>query len=214
MDSQLTRIVAIRHGETDWNASTRIQGQLDIGLNATGRWQAGRLASALADEAFDAVYASDLARARETAAGLAANAGLPVKLDRGLRERAFGVFEGMTFAEIEQRFPEQALRWRQREPGFGPDGGEVLSEFFERAVACVTTLADRHRGGHIAIVTHGGVLDALYRAASHLPLDAPRSWQVANATINRLLGGDAGLTLVGWNDHFHLEAAGLDDAGA
>jgi probable phosphoglycerate mutase len=214
MDAQLTRIVAIRHGETDWNVSTRIQGQLDVGLNGTGRWQARRVASALADDALDAVYASDLSRAHETASALAASQGLTVQLDRGLRERAFGVFEGLTFTEIEQRFPEQALRWRRREADFGPPGGEVLATFFDRVVASVIALADRHRGEHIAIVTHGGVLDALYRAASGLSLDAPRSWQVANATINRLLCGDGGLTLVGWNDHFHLEASGLDDAGA
>lgn len=214
MDSQLTRVIAIRHGETDWNLATRIQGQLDIGLNATGRWQAARLASALADEALDAVYASDLARAFETAQAVAAAAGLAVRTDRGLRERAFGVFEGMTFNEIEQRFPEQALRWRRRDPSFGPAGGEVLTAFYERAVASLEALAARHRGQHIAVVTHGGVLDALYRAASRVPLDAPRSWQVANATINRLLGGDEGLMLVGWNDDSHLGAEGLDDRSA
>ncbi len=205
MTQQATRILVARHGQTAWNAATRIQGQLDIGLNDVGRWQARRLALACADEAFDAVYSSDLARAHDTAQALATEAGLEVRADRGLRERAFGVFEGLTYAEVESRFPEQARRWRQRDASFGPAGGEALQVFYERAVATVTALAARHRGQHIAVVAHGGVLDALYRAATHVALDAPRSWQLGNAGINRLLAGDEGFVLVGWADTSHLD---------
>jgi len=210
----VTRLVAIRHGETDWNVDTRIQGQIDIGLNANGRWQAQRLGQALADERIDAVYSSDLGRALETAHALAREAGVPVQPQIALRERAFGIFEGLTFAEIEQRFPDEARRWRQRDAGFGPQGGETLREFYARAVAAVADLAARHRGQHIAVVTHGGVLDALYRAATRIPLDAPRTWQVGNASINRLLHGDDGFTLVGWSDAFHLEVPALDEGTA
>ena len=206
MTQQATRILATRHGQTAWNAALRIQGQLDIGLNDLGRWQARRLALACADEALDAVYTSDLARARDTAQALADEAGLEVRTDAGLRERGFGVFEGLTYAEVESRFPEQARRWRQRDAGFGPDGGEVLQVFYERAVAAVVALAARHRGQHIAVVAHGGVLDALYRAATRIALDAPRSWQLDNAGINRLLASDDGLVLVGWADTAHLDA--------
>lgn len=206
-----TRIVAIRHGETAWNVATRIQGQLDIGLNDAGRWQASRLALACGDERFDAIYSSDLARARDTARVVASGAGLEVRTDIGLRERGFGVFEGLTFAEIEQRFPDQARRWRQRDASFGPDSGETLLAFYARAVGTVASLAARHRGQHIAVVTHGGVLDALYRAASRVALDAPRTWQIGNASINRLLASDDGFVLVGWADTFHLESAALDE---
>ena len=214
MIEAVTRLVAIRHGETDWNVDTRIQGQIDIGLNANGRWQAQRLGQALADERIDAVYSSDLGRALETAHALAREAGVPVQPQIALRERAFGIFEGLTFAEIEQRFPDDARRWRQRDAGFGPQGGETLREFYARAVAAVADLAARHRGQHIAVVTHGGVLDALYRAATRIPLDAPRTWQVGNASINRLLHGDDGFTLVGWSDAFHLEVPALDEGTA
>jgi 2,3-bisphosphoglycerate-dependent phosphoglycerate mutase len=210
----VTRLVAIRHGETDWNVDTRIQGQIDIGLNANGRWQAQRLGQALADERIDAVYSSDLGRALDTARAVAQQAGLTVQTSTALRERAFGVFEGLTFADIEQRFPDQARRWRLRDAGFGPQGGETLAEFYARAVAAVADLASRHRGQHIAVVTHGGVLDALYRAAARIALDAPRTWQVGNASINRLLHGDDGFTLVGWSDAFHLEAPALDEGTA
>ena len=214
MDSQLTRLIAIRHGETDWNVATRIQGQLDVGLNPVGRWQAERVASALADDGLDAVYSSDLARAQQTAQAVARAAGVDVSLDSGLRERAFGVFEGMTFADIEQRHPDEARRWRTRDAAFGPPGGETLTAFFERAVASVTALARLHRGQHIAIVTHGGVLDALYRAASRIALDAPRTWQLGNASINRVLHGEQGFTLVGWNDNGHLSGPAIDEASA
>lgn len=205
MTDAATRLLAIRHGETDWNVATRIQGQRDIALNATGRWQAQRLAAALADEALDAVYSSDLVRARETAQALANHAGVELRSDSGLRERGFGVFEGLSFTEIEQRFPDSARRWRQRDASFGPAGGETLAAFYRRAVACVTALAARHRGQHIAVVTHGGVLDALYRAATRVALDAPRTWQVGNASVNRLLASDAGFVVVGWADSLHLD---------
>lgn len=202
---EATRIVAIRHGRTAWNAQQRVQGHRDIGLDDTGRWQAARLAQALADEGIGALYSSDLARARQTAAPLATLTGLAVGLDAGLRERAFGEFEGCSFVEVEQRWPDQAERWRRRDPDFGPAGGERLGDFRERVVAAVERLARAHPGEHIAIVTHGGVLDLLYREAARLPLGAPRTWQLANAGVNRLLHADQGLSLVGWGDVSHLQ---------
>lgn len=213
MTAQATRVVAIRHGQTAWNLAARIQGHRNIGLNDTGRWQARQMAQALDDEHFDAVYASDLDRARDTARALALRAGLEVLIDPGLRERGFGVFEGLTYAEVEQRFPDAARRWHQREPGFGPDDGETLQAFRDRAVGCIAALAARHRGQQIAVVAHGGVLDALYRAATRLPLEAPRTWDIANASINRLLASDDGLVLVGWDDTCHLDGPPPDAAG-
>lgn len=200
-----TRILAIRHGETAWNVATRIQGQLDIPLNETGRWQAGRMALALADEPIHAIYASDLLRARETALALADATELPVLSEEGLREREFGVFEGKTFAEIAALWPEQSLRWRKRDPDFAPEGGESLLQFRQRVTHAVQTLAERHRGELIALVSHGGVMDVLYRAATRQELQAPRTWALGNAAINRLLWTPQGLTLVGWADTTHLQ---------
>lgn len=217
LDGELTRIVVIRHGETAWNVDTRIQGQLDVPLNDKGQWQARRLAAALADEGITRIYASDLQRAWQTAAPLAEATGVVPQPETGLRERAFGVFEGLTWAEIERDHPVQSERWRRREPEFGPEGGETLADFYARCVACVTSLAKRHPGEVLALVAHGGVLDCVYRAATRVDLRAPRSWQLVNASINRLLYTPQGLTLVGWADTGHLDAAVHDefsDAGA
>jgi probable phosphoglycerate mutase len=206
-----TRIVAIRHGETAWNVDTRIQGHLDIPLNATGRWQAARMADALVDEGIAAVYSSDLSRALETAEALGTTLRLPVVSDARLRERAFGHFEALTFAEIESRWPADARRWTQRDPDFAPDGGESLNAVYARCIDAVTRLAGAHVGQTIAVVAHGGVMDCLYRAATRLDLQAKRSWTLGNASINRLMHTDEGLTLVGWSDTRHLEDAARDE---
>lgn len=206
-----TRLFALRHGRTAWNAETRIQGQMDAPLDEMGRWQARRLAEALAGEPIAAIYSSDLQRALHTAQALAQSTGAPLHTDVRLRERGFGRFEGRTYAEIEATWPEAALRWRQREVNFEPGGGEALTPFFARCISAVCELAVAHPGQSIAIVAHGGVLDCLYRAAVGVDLNAPRSWQLGNASINRLLfnaeGLGLGLSLVGWNDDAHLQGA-------
>ena len=207
---EATRILALRHGETAWNASGRIQGQLDIDLNPRGRWQAERLAQALADSAaadqpIAAIYSSDLKRAWSTAEPLAAELQLPLIAEPALRERAFGVFEGHTFDEIKAAWPLEAERWRKREPDFAPaEGGESLRAFRERIVDVVQRLAARHAGAQIALVAHGGVMDVLYRAATRQDIQDVRSWTLHNAAINRLLWTPAGFTLVGWADAQHL----------
>ncbi|MFM2120558.1 MAG: hypothetical protein RL722_2026 [Pseudomonadota bacterium] len=209
---QVTRILALRHGETDWNVAGRVQGQLDVPLNAEGLAQAERLAAALADEPIAAIYSSDLARAASTAAALSRRTGLPLQLRQGLRERHFGAFQGHTVAEVEQQHPELSLRWRKREPGFTPEGGESLLTFYARCVDAATEVARRHPGETIALVAHGGVLDCLYRAASGMALEAPRSWELGNASINRLLYTGEGFTIIGWADNAHLDArAGRDE---
>ena len=206
-----TRLIAIRHGETAWNVGARIPGYLDIPLNDTGRWQARRAAEALAGEPITTVYASDLSRAFETAAAVATVAGLQPIPDEGLRERHFGVFQGRTFAEIEAELPDQALRWRKRDPDFAPEGGESLVTFRDRVVGTVDRLAARHPDELIVLVAHGGVMDVLYRSATRQEIQAPRTWQLGNAAINRLLWTPQGLSLVGWSDTGHLEDAALDE---
>lgn len=206
-----TRIIAIRHGETSWNVDTRIQGHLDIPLSANGRWQAERLASALKSEPLTAIYASDLTRAWETAQYVARAQGLEVIKETGLRERGFGDFQGKTFAEIEALLPEQSLRWRRRDPEFSPPGGESLVALHSRVISATERLAALHPGEQIAVVGHGGVMDVLYRAATRLEIQAPRTWALGNAAINRLLWSPEGFSLVGWADTSHLDDDALDE---
>ena len=203
---EATRLIAVRHGETAWNVDTRIQGQLDIGLNATGLWQAQRAGQALADEDIGVIYASDLARAWQTAEAIARPHGLTVQPEPRLRERASGHLEGMSFAEIESMLPEDAKRWRERDPEFEPVGGESLLTFRDRVTRVAAELAARHPGQLVTLVAHGGVMDVLYRAATRQELQAPRTWQLGNAAINRMLWTPEGFNLVGWSDIAHLAA--------
>ena len=209
-----TRIIVIRHGETAWNVDTRIQGHLDIPLNDTGLWQARQLARALADEPVAAIYTSDLQRARATAQAVADTTGAPLTPEPDLRERSFGHFQGRTFAQIEAELPEDALRWRKRDPHYAPEGGESLTSLRTRIHSTVHRLAARHPGELVVLVAHGGVLDVIYRLATGQEIQAPRTWQLANAAINRLLWTPQGLSLVGWADTQHLDNAARDETTA
>jgi probable phosphoglycerate mutase len=117
----------------------------------------------------------------------------------------------MRFAEIEATLPEQARLWRTRDPEFAPDGGESLLVFRDRITGVAAELAARHAGELVVLVAHGGVMDVLYRAATHQALQAPRTWNLGNATINRLLWTPDGFGLVGWGDAAHLNNGPLDE---
>lgn len=208
-----TRILAIRHGETDWNVDTRLQGQLDIPLNNVGLRQAQHLAQALLrGDAIDAIYASDLSRAHATALVIAQATGHDVTVHEGLRERHFGAFQGHTYAEIEATQAEHSWHWRKRTPEWAPpEGGESLVALHARIVSTVDELAAKHPGQQIVMVAHGGVLDILYRAATRLGLQATRTWLLSNTAVNRLLWTPEGLSLVGWGDTNHLDALAKDE---
>ncbi|RFO97467.1 histidine phosphatase family protein [Rhodoferax lacus] len=215
--SGATRIIAVRHGETDWNVATRIQGQIDIGLNDKGRWQAERVAEALADEALDAIYSSDLSRAHATAQAIAAAQPAlhaPVQTHTGLRERGFGKFEGHTYAAIEAQWPDESRLWKIRDPHFAPLGGESPVQVMARVGHTVNDIAARHPGEQIVLVAHGGVLDMLYRLATQQSVSAARTWELGNTAINRLLWTPEALTLVGWADTRHLDGEERDEFGA
>ena len=209
---EATRIIAVRHGETAWNVDARIQGHIDIPLNGTGLWQARQLARALAGEQIAAIYASDLQRAHATAQAVADATGAPLVPEPGLRERSFGAFQGRTFAQIEAELPEQALRWRKRDPDYAPEGGESLTVLRERIEATTHRLAAQHTGALVVLVAHGGVLDVMYRLATGQALQAPRTWLLTNAAINRLLWTPGGVSLVGWADTQHLEGESDNDS--
>lgn len=198
------RICLVRHGETDWNVERRLQGHEDIPLNANGLAQARALATALSDVRFAAIYSSDLARAMDTAAGVAVALGLTVTRLPAVRERNFGVFQGLTREEAEERFPELQRKVARREPDFIPPEGESLRQCFERIAAALDSLADAHAGQSILLVAHGGVLDAARRFVTGMPLHLPRDFQLGNAALNWLRRDATGWQVDSWNDQQHL----------
>jgi 2,3-bisphosphoglycerate-dependent phosphoglycerate mutase len=212
-----TQVLFIRHGETDWNRIKRIQGHIDIPLAQSGVSQAQQLAVRLAREAeagaaLDAIYSSDLQRAQQTAQPAAAALGLPLQLKPGLRERAYGVFQGHDSAEIEARFPDEYAVWQTRDPGFAPQGGESSRVFYHRVVHAVESIVADHPQGRIACVAHGGVLDCVYRFVNGLPLDAPRNYALLNTSINTVEFDGGRARVLAWADIDHL-ANGSDDDG-
>lgn len=200
----------VRHGETDWNNERRLQGQLDIGLNATGLLQARAVQRALAGMAFAAAYSSTLARAWTTAEIACAGLALAVSPAPTLRERHYGVYQGLTTAEAAERHPQVHRRHERRDPDFDYHGGETLLDFAARVMEGLAELANRHRGQTILGFTHGGVLDIVYRAAIGSGLEGPRDFPIPNAGLNWLEHADGAWRIVRWADARHL-AQSLDE---
>ncbi len=205
-----SRICMIRHGETAWNAEGRVQGQTDVPLSAVGEAQARAVSEALAGGRFVALYASDLARVRQTAAPTAARLGLPVRLDPGLRERHYGKFETLTYAEARERLPEDYARFKAKDPEYDFGSGESLRAFHARAIACVAGIGARHAGEAVLVFTHGGVLEMVHRHAHHAGLSAPRDFEIPNAALNWIEVGPEAWRVCSWAEVGHLERA-LDD---
>jgi probable phosphoglycerate mutase len=210
-----TTILLIRHGETAWNAVRRLQGHIDIPLNEEGLRQADALAQALANEPLNAVIASDLQRAMQTAEAVAGHHGLTVHTDEMLRERCYGVFEGMLYADISQIYPAEYAAWQARDVDAVMPPGERVAEsfrqFYQRSIDGIARWAVRHPGQTIVIVAHGGVLECAFRAATGRSLDSPRDFEVRNASINRFTYADGKLALDSWGEVEHLRLAALDD---
>jgi probable phosphoglycerate mutase len=180
-----TTILLARHGETDWNRDRRVQGHSDIPLNDAGRRQARALARLLADEPLDAVYASDLSRARETAEIATVGRGLPVRELVDLRERHFGTWEGLTDTVIRERYPESRT---------GPWGdGETFEAMAARVTAALLDIAVRHRLGSVLVMTHGGPIRAVLRAC-----DADPAGPIENCDVSRVVIDGASLRHLGW----------------
>ena len=205
------RVILIRHGETQWNRDGRVQGyHADSPLTEEGRGQARALAGRLARERVDALYASDTGRTTETASPIGAATGLRVIRDAALRERNYGAFEGRTFAEVERDFPAEYERFRTRDPRYVPPGGESAAQFRDRVMAALERIAAGATGERVAVVTHGGVLGIAYRHAMDIPLDARRSYSLANASLNHFLYADRRWLLEAWGDVAHLSAESAD----
>jgi probable phosphoglycerate mutase len=180
----MTELILIRHGETLWNQQARMQGQQDSPLTELGVRQARQLGRRLRELRFDALYSSDLGRAYRTALDISEQTGHEIAVDERLRERHFGVFEGLTSADIQARYPEDYARFASRDPDYAMSGGETARAFHERCLGCLEEIASRHSRAAAVVVTHGLVLDALYRAALGMRLDEPRGFPLLNCSLN------------------------------
>lgn len=210
----MTEIWLIRHGETDWNKARRLQGWKDIPLNEAGADQAEKLAHRLHDDAlagpFSAIYSSDLERAHRTAVPVSERLSLRVRPEPGLRERCYGVLEGLNMDELDSVQPEAAAAWKSREPDRVLEGGETLKQFHDRVVATIADVAARHEGERVLLFSHGGVLDIAWRHAQGIPLTYPRDAALLNAGVNRLAIENGRWRIMGWGDVAHIAKTGDD----
>ena len=201
----MTDFIFIRHGETDWNRQQRFQGQIDVPLNDLGQAQARQLGARMAEEPAEHLICSDLQRAQQTAAPLAAAWQAAPVLLPGLREQCFGVLEGLDVPTIKARHPELWLQWLEHRADFALPGGENLRQFHARVMEAVKALAEAHPGRRLAVVTHGGVLDMLWRTAHGLPLSGLRTCDIPNTGLNHLRWRQGTLDILRWADASHLE---------
>jgi probable phosphoglycerate mutase len=206
-----SRIIMVRHGETKWNAEMRIQGHQDSPLTAVGLRQAEAVAARLAREKLDAIYASDLGRVRQTVEPLIKVTGLVPKYDAALRERNYGEFEGKTLEELDVEFPGQFAKLRTGNPHGVPPGGESLAQFHARIAEALEGIAQEAAGKTVAVMVHGGVCGELFRHAMRIPLEAPRTFSLFNASINRWSYKRGLWHLDVWGDVTHLPAESRDD---
>lgn len=214
------RCCFVRHGETPWNAERRLQGHQDIPLNALGLAQADAAARYLsvrhAESPFAAVISSDLQRARQTADAIGAALQLHVQNAPGLRERHYGDFEGKTPAEAALFAPAAYAALAARADLAGaPGNAEPLAAMVGRIETCLFDLAQNFADQSVVLVTHGGVLDVLYRRAMGRELTGPRDAPIPNAGLNwldlRPVGTALRWTMLAWGETGHLNDASLDE---
>ncbi|CAN5707137.1 histidine phosphatase family protein [soil metagenome] len=203
-----TDLILIRHGETDWNRELRFQGHIDVPLNDTGHEQARRLGLRMAGEQVDVLLASDLLRTQQTAAPAAQQLSLDVITQAALREQNFGVAEGLRADDIRQLHPRAWEDWLEFRADHAMPEGESARQFHTRIIAALGRIASTYTGQRVMVVTHGGVLDMVWRTVHGLGLDGPRRSDIPNAGFNRIRIADAAepatIEIVEWADTRHL----------
>ena len=206
-----TRICLVRHGETGWNAQSRIQGHMDEELNARGIAQARATAHGLRGHEFKAIYSSDLSRASATAGVIASVLNLDVSTRTDLRERHYGCAQALTYDEVREHHPDEYRRFLERDPDHAfPGGGESLQEFSQRIRNALAEIACTHSGQQVLVVTHGGALDIVNRFVRGNPLHTPRDFTIPNCSLNWVEHGAQGWRMVSWAGQSHLDKS-LDE---
>ena len=205
---QTADVVLLRHGDTRLSPERRFSGvgSADLALSAAGREQAQRAAGSalLRGHAFTEVLTSPLTRCQETAQIVAAALGVSIVVDRDLREMDFGVWEGMSFDEVQDRYPEDLLRWKQSARATPTGSSETLAAVVDRMGTAAERIASRYAGASVVAVTHVTPMKALVAHALGAPPDALFRMELSSACFSRITytGGEASLRL--FNDTSHL----------
>ena len=190
----MTTLYLVRHGETDWNRAHRIQGSTDIPLNDTGREQARVTGALLATRQWDAVVASPLSRAFETAAIIAREVGLgEPEVEPAMAERNYGAAEGMTGAEIDALYPD----------GAAVVGRESREDVVARAMPALIAIAERHPDQAVIVVSHGGVIRSILNAVAP---GTSASELIRNGSVHSFRHVDGALELIAFNDPIEAES--------
>lgn len=211
--SATTKIIALRHGETRWNSIGKQQGHLDSELTETGLQQAKAAAEELKNFQFDFFYSSDLGRAVQTAAIISDVIHLKFIIDTRLRERHLGIMQGLTIKEFEDLYPEEATRYHKHDPDYRIPGGESIRDRYTRGIECIESLAQKHPGSTILVVTHGGILTGIFQKVINLPLNQKRTFSVYNMGLNIFTISESNQWfLETWGDICHLKGiTAIDD---
>ena len=201
-----TELVVVRHGETEFNRRGLYQGHADSRLTPAGEAQALRLAPRLRSlDCTATVHCSDLGRARRTAELLVLPPVHRIREDAALRERCYGVFEGLSRAEIVARYPDARIASGAANPDYTPPGGETPDEFSERVIGAFDRIASEHAGERVIVVTHGGVVTAFARYVLGVPANAPRRFDIGNTSLSLFYRDERGWMVRFLGDVAHLE---------
>ena len=206
-----TEIILIRHGETLWNIEGRWQGHDDSPLTETGIKQAEAVARRLSGLPFSALYSSDLGRAVKTAGIIANTTGHEIICEKRLRERNVGIFQGLTLMEMKERFPEAFKKYHENDPDFVIPQGESMKHRLAVNVDCLNEIAENNLGKRVVVVTHGGVLNGMFKYVLRIPPEANRRYKIRNTALNSFIYGENGWILQTWGDISHFHPNGLLD---
>jgi len=202
----MVRLLLVRHAATAWTAQGRFQGQTDVPLSPPGQRQVASLAQRLTRETIHVLYASDLQRASETAQAIATPHALRVQSEPRLREMAFGRWEGLTYAELQQRDAARLAAWEHDPLHIAPPGGETLLQVAERVRAAYTSVVAADQDKTVGLVAHGGPLQVLLCLALGLPPQAYWQFAMAPASLSELCVYAQGAILTSLNDTHHLHS--------
>ena len=200
-----TKLIFVRHGQTEWNVQEKWQGHQDSPLTEMGCQQAMAVGKRLQNKTFTHLYSSDLGRAYQTATAIAEVTGHTIVTESFLREKNLGIFEGLTSETLVERYPEEYEQFRTLDPDYALPQGESIRQFYDRSVKGFEALATRHPQQTIVVVTHGGILGNLFRYIFDLPFAIPRRVVIENTSLNTVSYHEGQWKLHTWGDIAHLE---------